>query len=208
MRYLIIFLLSVTLLIILECRERRQSVAKRPTITKIVRSKTPQTQTNTRKPTVSGFGSKVVDGVATYTLPRGGKVSFREGTFGDELTRFLGVHSSKVSKRFIFDNLAFRTGSANLSAHSLKEVAELAKVLKAFPRVHIDIEGHTDSRGNATKNIALSLARANAVKNQLVASGINAYRLNTQGLGSAQPANKIDTAAKENRRVEIVAIKR
>lgn len=157
---------------------------------------------------VKGFGSKVVDGIKSFELPGGGKVSFREGTFGDKFTSFLGVNSNKVGERFTFDNLTFATGSANLDSKSLKEVSELSKVLKAFPKVHIDIEGHTDSRGDAAKNKALSLARATAVKNKLVESGINANRLTTQGLGSDKPANASNTAAAENRRVEVVVTKR
>lgn len=157
---------------------------------------------------VKGFGSKVVDGVKSFTLPGGGNVSFREGTFGDKFTSFLGTGSTKVGERFTFDNLTFATGSANLDATSTKEVNELSKVLKAFPKVHINIEGHTDSRGDAAKNKALSLARATAVKNKLVGSGINANRLAVQGLGSDKPANASNTAAAENRRVEVVVTKR
>jgi len=157
---------------------------------------------------VTGFGSKVVNGIKSFELPGGDKVSFREGTFGDKFTSFLGTNSTKVGERFTFDNLTFNTGSANLSAESLKEVAECAKVLKAFPKVHINIEGHTDSTGDAAKNQTLSLARANAVKKQLVASGINANRLTTQGLGSSKPVNAANTTAAENRRVEVVVTKR
>lgn len=156
---------------------------------------------------VAGFGSKVVDGVKSFTLPGGGKVSFREGTFGDKFTSFLGVSSNKAGKRFTFDNLTFATGSANLDGTSLKEVAELSKVLKAFPKVHINMEGHTDSRGNADKNKALSLARATAVKNQLASTGISTNRLTVEGLGSDKPANASNPAAAENRRVEVVVTK-
>jgi len=157
---------------------------------------------------VKGFSSTVKDGVKSFELPGGLKVGFKEGSFGDKFTSFLGVAGTDVGKRFTFDNLTFATGSANLDATSLKEVAELSKVLKAFSKVHINIEGHTDSSGDAAKNKALSLARANAVKAQLEKSGIAANRLTTQGLGSEKPANAADTAAAENRRVEVVVTKR
>ncbi len=157
---------------------------------------------------VTGFGSKVVNGIKSFELPGGGKVSFKEGTFGDKFTSFLGINSTKVGERFTFDNLTFATGSAVLSAESLKEVAECAKVLKAFPKVHINIEGHTDASGDATKNQTLSLARANAVKNQLAKSGISANRLTAEGLGSSKPVNASNPRAAENRRVEVVVTKR
>ncbi len=157
---------------------------------------------------VKGFSSTVVDGVKSFELPGGLKVGFKEGSFGDKFTSFLGVAGTEVGKRFTFDNLTFATGSANLDAGSLKEVAEMSKVLKAFPKVHLNIEGHTDSSGNAAKNKALSLARANAVKAQLEKSGISANRLTTQGMGSEKPVNAANTAAAENRRVEVVVTKR
>ena len=229
MRYFIILLLSIALLIGLECREHKQNIAKataETTASVIESAQQHQVQTNEERQTISdfssrvidsakavggavpGFGSKVVNGIKSFELPGGGKVSFIEGTFGDKFTSFLGINSTKVGERFIFDDLIFSTGSANLSAESLKEVAELAKVLKAFPKVHINIEGHTDALGDPAKNIALSLARANAVKNQLVRSSINANRITTQGLGSAKPANESDPKARENRRIEIVLTKR
>ncbi len=158
---------------------------------------------------VAGFGSKVVDGVKSFTLPGGGSVSFKEGSFGDKFTSFLGVKSTKVGERFTFDNLTFATGSANLDAASLKEVAELAKVMKAFPTVHINVEGHTDSSGDAAKNKALSLSRANAVKKQLTASGINEKRMTTAGLGSDKPIMENGAENKEkSRRIEVVVTKR
>jgi len=216
MKYFIILLLSIALLIWLEYREHRQPVTKAPAIettTPIIEpvqlpAQQHQAQTNAEKQTISGFSSRVVYDTKTFNLPDGGTVGFREGTFGDKFTSFLGINSTEIGERFIFDNVTFYTGSANLSARSFVEVAKVAEVLKAFPKVHIKIEGHTDALGDPAKNMELSFARANAIRNQLVAVGINSHRLSTVGFGSAKPANKNNPTAKENRRIEIVLTKR
>lgn len=62
----------------------------------------------------------------------------------------------------------------------------------------IIIEGHTDSRGYEARNVQLSLARANAVADYLVARGIDRDRIVAEGLGSAQPI--ADNASRDGRR--------
>jgi outer membrane protein OmpA-like peptidoglycan-associated protein len=49
------------------------------------------------------------------------------------------------------------------------------------------IEGHTDSTGDAVKNLDLSKRRAESAKEALVKLGINADRLTTEGLGQTKP---------------------
>jgi outer membrane protein OmpA-like peptidoglycan-associated protein len=67
------------------------------------------------------------------------------------------------------------------------------------------IVGHTDGRGRADYNLALSRRRADAVKAYLVGHGIDAARLSASGKGMTELLNKDNPAAAENRRVEIVA---
>ncbi|HEX2523287.1 MAG TPA: OmpA family protein, partial [Terriglobia bacterium] len=69
------------------------------------------------------------------------------------------------------------------------------------------IVGHTDSDGDDAKNLDLSKRRAASVKNMLASEfQIDAGRMETDGKGESQPADKNATAAgrANNRRVEFV----
>ncbi len=68
----------------------------------------------------------------------------------------------------------------------------------------IRIIGHTDSSGDANKNIVLSQQRAEAVKNYLISKNIAAENLSVDGLGSTQPIadNLTAEGRKKNRRIE------
>jgi len=67
------------------------------------------------------------------------------------------------------------------------------------------IEGHTDAVGARAYNIELSRMRAQAVKDFLVNEmAVDASRLEVVGKGSAEPANRRNPYASENRRVVVV----
>jgi len=67
------------------------------------------------------------------------------------------------------------------------------------------MNGYTDSHGIASKNLDLSQRRADAVKNYLIRSGIEASRRNAKGYGQTMPVADNTTAAgrSKNRRVEL-----
>jgi outer membrane protein OmpA-like peptidoglycan-associated protein len=81
----------------------------------------------------------------------------------------------------------------------------MGEIMKKYPENVLTIKGHTDSAGGAAVNEALSLKRAEAVRAQLIASGIPATTITTQGLGPNQPIgdNKSADGRKQNRRVEV-----
>ncbi len=88
---------------------------------------------------------------------------------------------------------------------SFRVLDTVVAILNAHPEIRaVEIQGHTDDRGNAVANRALSLRRANAVKVYLVAHGIPAERLSTVGHGPDRPLDTARTAAARarNRRVE------
>jgi len=68
------------------------------------------------------------------------------------------------------------------------------------------VEGHTDSVGTDSSNLALSQARADAVKEYLLAQGVPASRLDIVGRGEANPvgSNETDEGRQRNRRVELI----
>ena len=70
----------------------------------------------------------------------------------------------------------------------------------------IEIEGHTDNTGSAAKNEELSLKRAIAVRDYLIAKGVAASATDVAGLGASSPIADNTTAdgRARNRRVEIV----
>jgi outer membrane protein OmpA-like peptidoglycan-associated protein len=84
---------------------------------------------------------------------------------------------------------------------------EIAKILNEVPDVKVKIVGHTDADGQDAANLDLSKRRAASVKAELAKSfGVNADRLETDGLGEGQPVAPNDTPVNKalNRRVEFV----
>ena len=77
---------------------------------------------------------------------------------------------------------------------------------KAGNKTRIGVTGHTDRAGSDAYNMALSLRRANAVKDQLVREGIPAAGITVVGRGESQPLVPTADGVREpqNRRVEIV----
>ncbi|MFD1007223.1 TolC family outer membrane protein [Oceanisphaera ostreae] len=100
----------------------------------------------------------------------------------------------------------FDTNSAELKPAALSEIHQLVQrtLEQGTPRA-ISIVGHTDNVGSADLNQKLSLARAKAVRDVLIDSGIDSTILAVSGVGAAQPTVSNDTAQDRalNRRVEL-----
>jgi outer membrane protein OmpA-like peptidoglycan-associated protein len=111
-----------------------------------------------------------------------------------------------ADKLVIKEAVYFATGKAVVLARSNKLLDNVAEVLLAHPEVPmVRIEGHTDATGVREKNVALSQARAEAVKAYLVGKGVAASRIGTRGFGEENPVADNGTAdgRAQNRRVEI-----
>jgi outer membrane protein OmpA-like peptidoglycan-associated protein len=92
---------------------------------------------------------------------------------------------------------------------SYGSLKEIANILTENPDVKIKIVGHTDSDGADEANLDLSKRRAASVKNELVKSfGIDASRMQTDGMGETKPVAANDTPSNKalNRRVEFIKV--
>jgi outer membrane protein OmpA-like peptidoglycan-associated protein len=101
------------------------------------------------------------------------------------------------------EQIDFRFGSAAIAKRSAPLLDRLARQVRDCPG-SIRIEGFTDNVGRAAVNQALSAARAAAVREALIARGIPGQRLESQGLGAAQPiaSNRTARGRARNRRIE------
>ena len=100
--------------------------------------------------------------------------------------------------------IEFESSSAILAASGMQILDEMAVALKRVRGKKVKILGHTDSSGDADKNIILSQQRADAVKTYLIHKNIPAESLSTEGLGSNKPVadNTTFEGRKKNRRIE------
>ena len=98
----------------------------------------------------------------------------------------------------------FDTNKAEVKPAFFSEIQRVAEFMKLFPATNALIEGHTDSRGDATYNQQLSQRRADAVRDVLISEhGIAADRLESKGYGEEDPraSNETREGQAQNRRV-------
>lgn len=105
----------------------------------------------------------------------------------------------------IGEKIQFALAKSEILPVSFGILDELAKVIKENPHVRkVSIEGHASDEGDDKYNLVLSKARAEAVRQYLVAKGVAAERLSSTGHGESKPlvANANEAAREKNRRVE------
>lgn len=104
--------------------------------------------------------------------------------------------------------ITFDVGQATIRPESMGTIRQIEVALGKDPSLKIEIDGHTDSDGDAARNQRLSEARAESVKQVLVSDGIDAARLQTKGFGASKPVAPNDTmeGKANNRRVEFARV--
>ena len=102
----------------------------------------------------------------------------------------------------------FATGKDVILPDSFAVLDDVAQAMRDYPKLKIEIGGHTDNVGDDSKNQKLSKERADAVFEYLLAKGIPAPRMITIGYGETRPidTNRTDEGRSNNRRVEFLIV--
>ncbi len=108
-------------------------------------------------------------------------------------------------KVLVLKELIFEQGRAKIGADSHAELDKVVQMINQNPNMVIQLEGHTDTRGNPKANLKLSQARVEAVKDYLVSKGISKSKVKTKAFGGTAPISREDSeeAHRLNRRVEL-----
>lgn len=102
--------------------------------------------------------------------------------------------------------IRFEESSTRIDAASSDLVDEVAQSLRPCLGSIIALTGHTDSSGPEPGNLALSRARAEAVRQALIQRGIPADGLRIRGAGSSEPVQGLDPSDPANRRIDFSVI--
>ena len=109
-----------------------------------------------------------------------------------------------VGGTFIMHDIFFEFDKSTLLQQSYFELMRLTTLLETYPKMRIEIRGHTDAKGADSYNLRLSENRAKAVADYLISKGVDAKRIRYKGYGKSQPIDSNDTeeGRAKNRRVE------
>ena len=137
-------------------------------------------------------GGKLVVGFELVAAPKKSLVIFK----GDKIEILQQVH--------------FASGKATILPDSFNLLQQVVDVVIKNDLKRVRVEGHTDNRGVKAANQQLSEDRAKAVKDYLVAQGIDAQRLESAGYGDSKPvAPNLTARGRElNRRVEFIVLEK
>jgi outer membrane protein OmpA-like peptidoglycan-associated protein/Tol biopolymer transport system component len=158
----------------------------------------------------SGLNPTVkIEGEGIVSAPKKLNIQQEEGKAVSEVSETITVADlseveGKEEVSFTFEDVLFETDQYELKTAFFPAMNNIAAII-AEKQLRVTIEGHTDNTGNAAYNQSLSLKRAKAVQNYLMAKGVEATQIKVAGLGEEQPIASNDTpeGRAKNRRVEL-----
>ncbi|MFT5778479.1 MAG: outer membrane protein OmpA-like peptidoglycan-associated protein [Crocinitomicaceae bacterium] len=106
------------------------------------------------------------------------------------------LHLIGIDTAMELENVFFDLGLATLRTESFVELDKFTAFLSANPTMKIELQGHTDTRGDDDENLVLSKNRAKAVYDYLVAKGISPEQMTHKGYGETQPRISDEEIAK------------
>ncbi len=166
--------------------------------------------------TIEGGNSKhrKVDLILSYEKPKDVYVSLtRKQRYLSKLTKL------SVGEKLRIQYTNFHISTADITSASKEDLEGIFKILKAYPKLKVLIEGHVccgdkeeyESKIISSDNLALSTQRAKNIYNTLIKKGIKANRLSYKGYGFTRPLDFPESTIaiqRENRRIELKVLKK
>jgi outer membrane protein OmpA-like peptidoglycan-associated protein len=113
-----------------------------------------------------------------------------------------------LEKKIIMQlNINFNVNSVTIKSTQLDQLRQMAELMKTDSDTTAVIEGHTDNRGSATKNLEISQRRAQSIKKYFANTfGIAPERITAEGFGDTRPiaSNATSEGRRKNRRVLVI----
>lgn len=118
------------------------------------------------------------------------------------------VPTFKAGQTYRLNNIHFDLDKATFKPESFAEMNNLIAILEQYPKMVIQLNGHTDSLNTDAYNLELSNRRAKAVYDYVVSKGIAPKRLKWKGFGESKPLteNSSEEGRAINRRVEFLIL--
>ena len=161
-------------------------------------------------PVVADLDYKDIRGSQNQVIVLGGfqhalAVPGRENAFEQAVTPQLQFRDNAIPQT---ETVFFEFDHALLPASELDKLNSFLHRIDSPKLMHVQVEGHTDSKGSAKYNNALSIKRAKAVRDYLVQHGIQASKISIDGFGKGLPLEPNNTEAHraKNRRAVIIPL--
>lgn len=153
----------------------------------------------------------VIKGNKLVYKPLATEMSALKDVFLDD--PWLDVMNNKKVNAPIIENIQFDFGKYDLLPAARQTLDKVVMALKANRAIKIELQAHTDSKGNSIDNLRLSEARAEAAKSYLSEHGVDADRIISKGFGETRLLNQCSDGIicseeqhAQNRRIEFRVI--
>jgi outer membrane protein OmpA-like peptidoglycan-associated protein len=119
------------------------------------------------------------------------------------------VSRFSLDNSFELDNVRFDEGRWDIRPDAIQDLDNIIEIMLVFPDINLNIEAHTNSRGEENSNLELSIKRAESVKGYIVTQGVDPTRISAEGKGESKPkmSNETPEGLEANRRVEFTFLK-
>ena len=153
---------------------------------------------------VDNGSAYVIEVVAVGYFPLQDNLNVYDEQAGTIIRRAFELRPLAVGEMLRLDNLLFALDASDITPESYPELDRLARLLTLNPSLEVQLEGHTDVRGDPRSNYKLSKERVEAVGKFLEGRGIDKKRLAYKAFGGSRPLEREGSLEQRsvNRRVE------